>query len=266
MTPARFLRSVTPLLAAWLVLAGCQSLNLHRSVPIAGMSAPVDPLAPIGVDVQNRRGTVRVVVEARLKTPIVRAVRVAPSDERARRGKASAPGPGPVDSVAAAQLLSIDGRAVLRVLADQPFEDYTEWATEIEVRLPRCNGVRVRNSGGAVELVNVEGAIDVDNGAGNGPGGHITLSTDRPISDPVLLTTPHGDIKALFGHGSAFAMDAETQYGAVSIDATRQSIDGALTQRLRWQGQINGGTAPARLTTGAGAVWIDFKPPPRKPR
>jgi len=263
MTPNRLFRSPCPLLAVLLLLTGCQSLGLHRSVPIAGMVGPVDPATPLGVDVQNRMGTVRVVVEPKLKAPMVRAVRIAPGDERTRRGKRAAPVPGPVDSVAAAQLVTADGRAVLRVLADQPFEDYADWATQIEVRLPRCNGVRVRNTGGPVELVNVEGAIDVDNGAGNGPGGHVTLTTDRAISDPVLLNTPRGDVRAVFGHGSALAVDAQTQYGTVSVDASRQVIDGALTQRLRWQGAVNGGGAPARLSTGLGGVWIDFQAKPR---
>lgn len=249
------------------LLAGCQNLGgLHRNVPIAGMVSTPDPDAPLGVDVQNRKGTVRVVVDPRVRQPHVRAIRVAPADERTRRGKRAAPSPGPVDTVAAAQLLTVDGRAVLRVLADQPFEDYADWATQIEIRLPRCQGVRVRNTDGPVELVNVEGAIDVDNGAGNGPGGHITLRTDRPISDPVLLATPRGDIRAVFGHGSALAIDAQTQYGSVNVDARRQAIDHALAQRLRWQGQVNQGTAPAHLTTGNGLIWIDFASPPRRRR
>lgn len=254
-------------LATLALLSGCQNLGgLHRNVPIAGLVAGIDPAAPLAVDVQNRKGTVRVVAEPRLKQPRVRAIRVAPADERTRRDKRAAPAPGPVDSVAAAQIITVDGRSVLRVLADQPFENYADWATQIEIRVPRCSGVRVRNTDGPVELVNVEGAIDVDNGAGNGPGGHITLRTDRPLSDPVLLVTPRGDIRAVLGHASALAIDAQTQYGSVNVDARRQTVDDALAQRLRWQGRVNHGDAPARLSTGNGSIWIDFANPPRRRR
>lgn len=261
--PALLALLLTPLA----LLAGCQNLGgLHRNVPIAGLVSAVDPASPLAVDVQNRKGTVRVLAEPRLRQPQVRAIRIAPADERTRRDKRAAPAPGPVDTVAAAQLITVDGRAVLRVLADQPFENYADWATQIEIRVPRCNGVRVRNTDGPVELVNVEGAIDVDNGAGNGSGGHITLRTDRPLSDPVLLATPRGDIRAVFGHGSALAVDAQTQYGSVNVDARRQTVDGALARRLRWQGTVNQGSAPARLSTGNGSIWIDFASPPRRRR
>ncbi len=249
------------------LLSGCQNLGgLHRNVPIAGLVSAPEAGAAVGVDVQNRKGTVRVVADPRVRQPQVRAVRVAPSDERTRRGKRASPPAGPVENIAAAQMITVEGRSVLRVLADQPFEDYAAWSTMIEVRVPRCDGVRVRNTDGPVELVNVSGAIDVDNGAWNGPGGHVTLRTDRPISDPVLLATPRGDIRAIFGHGSALSIDAETQYGMVSVDARGQSVDGALARRLRWQGRVNGGEAPVRLTTGNGSIWIDFSSPPRRRR
>jgi hypothetical protein len=262
-----------PLIAMLTLVAalgwGCRVGNAgaHREVLIAGAATPPDREADLAVDVQNHRGSVRVYVDPRYKQPRVRALRVPPGGVRPDRDRRAAPDPGPQAGWAAAELLVIEGRGTLRVLAEQPFEDYADWATLIEIRLPRCNGVRVRNSGGLVELVNVQGAIDVDNGPPGTAGGSIALRTRHTIVDPLALHTPQGDITVRVGPNSAFALDASTRSGRVDVVARGYTATDALIERFSWAGKVNSGESPAVLTTGSGNVTVelDRPPPPPKP-
>lgn len=271
MAHARPVRSIV-LIAALCVLVplagGCRVSNpgAHREVTIAGVAAPVDREAELAIDVQNHRGTVRVYVDPKVKQPRVRALRIAPANVRPDRDRRAAPEPGPRAGWAAAELVTVEGRNTLRVLAEQPFEDYADWSTQLEIRLPRCDGVRIRNSGGLVELVNVRGAIDVDNGPPGTAGGNITLRTRHTIVDPLALNTPRGDVVAMVGPNSAFKLDASTRFGRVDVVAQGYAASEALVQRLSWTGTIHNGEAPAVLSTGAGNVSLKIERPPPPPK
>jgi len=92
-------------------------------------------------------------------------------------------------------------------------------SVDLEIRIPRIDGVAVTTARGDIVLRDVAGPI-----VGSVTDGDIDLRTRLPLVDPVELISSDGDIDALFPPGSAGTVRAESTNGRSRIDVTGEII------------------------------------------
>src|SRR5262245_4833635 len=230
---------LAPAVCALLLLGGCMSRRLPHQLDITG---PAPEAGPIAVDVLNRAGSVTIVVSEKAQTPTVQAT--------ARSAVAHKKAPDWV----AAEYASDAGKPVLRVVAGSPSGGAQ--LADLVIRLPACSGVRVRNSTGVVDLRDVSGAIDVQNGSPTSPGSDITVWTVRPIDAPMLLRTTEGDIELRLPTASKGSLNATADTGRVAVSAPKLALKEVVANTNSYRGSINGGGHEIRLATGMGDIAV----------
>jgi hypothetical protein len=223
------------------VLSGCE---LHRTggiVAIGGMDET--PPRATAVDVDNRLGTVRIVADPKLDHPVVRAV---------ARGN-------PTESEGhwtAATMSDEGGHPVLRVLSTGEGNAANPPTIDIVVLVPECTGVRVRNEGGRVTLVDVHGAVDVQTSIpGNGDQA-IVVNTKFGLRDPLMLHAERGGIELRMGFASAGLFSASAPKGVVTVDAAQAKVQDVRSTRLAWTAQLNDGTSDLKVEADDGNISV----------
>jgi len=207
-------RSLTVLAGAGLLLCAVSACNTTKKAETA-ISAPTDGWdSPAAVDIENFHGSVTIIVDPTLTQiePIFKA--------RASLWVTDAVRKQAVESVKfQTRTQDQDGRAVLSIKTSSKWGDPTEVWADITLKMPRCDGVRIFNRGGAVRLVGISGAAQIDNGAFAGTSGPIEIRTEADMLDPVALVTNNGSVVYQVGPGStgAFTLDSET--GSESFDS-----------------------------------------------
>lgn len=231
-------------------LAGCESMPLRMptlpesaDVTITGLRA-VD-YALMGVDIDNRAGSVKVTVDPSLDAPRISAII---ADSRGVRTRAP---------WAAADLDTSGPRPVLRVLAAPP-AGQAEAYTEIVVRVPACGGVRVHNRRGPVLLTRVAGAIDAQNGTETEPGGSVTVSLGKPAEDPILIRAG-GPILLDMPAASRGRVHARALAGGVTVTTGRARVTHSSSRPDLWTGTLNGGDQDVRLESTRGDVTMRLR-------
>ncbi|MDX2115349.1 MAG: hypothetical protein SFZ24_06975 [Planctomycetota bacterium] len=226
-----------------LPLGGCGSSQTHEYAfdvpPTVGMLA---------VDVQNYRGSVEIRVDDRVQQAQVvgvvhgNASMGKDAQEAARR------------AVVEARLVEEGARATLVVRTATPLENRGDHEVDLEVRVPRCEGVRVENQGGNVILVGTGGATLVENRQGV-----IELRTTQPMVDPVTLVNVDGSIYYQVPPGSTGQFDLETLDGGVWYRDRDSETDRAYAAPSMYQARLADGANPvvARTSRGNINVWID---------
>jgi predicted small secreted protein len=232
--------------AASLVLTGCNA-SQKRDIAIGGPEIPVD--TPIAVDVTNWNGEIRLRVDKKLQNPVVRA-KVAESNRQSTGETESLR--DSVQITAETELES--GRAVLRVTATGPEDRTGAIVSDITIWVPACNGVRIRNSGGAVFLEGVSGAVQVENGFGGHAGGPIQLLTDQPMVEPVALTTSDGRIHYQVGPQSTGRFELESGTDPVQFWCKIGTVTESEPSVRRWVATLNAGTNHVYLRSEDGPV------------
>lgn len=185
----RWTMAVTALIATAL-LTGCHMNQKARTVRLDGAEMPAG--APLALDIENRSGSVTVRVDPKLTKPLVLA-RPASGDAATHDGQ----------PWAAAELAQQDDRWVLRVIAGGAETPESTTPVILTVRVPSCEGIRVKNAGGPVSLREVGGAITVTNTDLGARTADVEVRTRRDLDSPVTLTTTGGDIYCLGGRGTA---------------------------------------------------------------
>jgi len=210
-SPSFFLPFILPALTAC-VLGGCNTT--HKVKPV--MSAPADGwIAPTALDIENFHGSITIVVDptvTELKT--VAKVHASIWIDDVVRKQAQ-------DSVKIrTRTVDQDGRAVCNIRTSTRWGDPKQVWVDLSLTMPRCDGVRIFNRGGAVTLVGVAGAVQVDNGEFAGSSGPIELRTDAVMIDPVVLATNHGNVIYQVGPGSTGAYTLDSENGSESFDSS----------------------------------------------
>lgn len=231
------------LLALTVLIGGCRGAS-RMEVPINGPELGANP----AVDVRNFNGSVRILVDRRFSTPSVRAV-VRPLHPDAPRGEDLE-----ASCMVVAESVVQDGRPILRVLGETTLADPDQAAADIVIRLPDCGGVNVQNAGGLVELRGIAGAVTVENGTGNRPGGRIELRTGRPMTDPVLLSTTTGPVHFQAVPASAGRFDLTAAAGRAEFDCRGGAVFTDLVTPSRVVATLNSGANPIVLRSGSGPV------------
>ncbi len=201
---ARFALASLTLAAAFAALAGCR---VAKTVPMR-LTYPAHVTAS-AVDVKSYGGSVTIISNPNATAiGIESRVRVAPwvsAKEKDAVVEAA-------DVIA--EVRERDGRSILLVEALTDYPDDTASEILLRITLPSVQGTRVRLVRGDTELVNVEGAVQV-----NQVEGDITLRSNHALRDPVLLMTGRGKINAAIVPQSMGRIELDSATGEVTYRA-----------------------------------------------
>ncbi len=261
--------ALTTSLATLLVLlGGCQAgdyralvhADIDQAVILDGPAFEQGTL--LALDIENVGGSIQVRVEPHLTAPTV---------EARTRWKASDPAvwtdENPPSTVTARFDPAEAGRGVLTVRAGLAEPAPEQSAIDLVVLVPQCHGLRIRNGGGPVQVVGVQGAVTIQNGlalgsAGDAGAGRIEVRTGAPISDPIALTTTRGPITLVTQPRGAAEFDLVTGDGDAQFRTAYGTVRDVKPEPGRYRGVWNGGTAPVTLQSGAGRVRVIVHPRP----
>lgn len=232
---------------AALGLGGCAGRGVTMNVPIQGPALPAD--YPTTVDVTNWNGSVYVVADPGAKAP-----EVAAKVRRTSGGMKPKELPGTV-TVTAQSSISATER-LLKVNSAPAGGSAAPVAVDLYVRVPKSDGVQVRNSGGPVELVRVGGAVQVENGAGGRPGGDVQIRTGDAMTKPASLMTSQGKVLYQVGPGSSGNFTLMTDKGDVQFASHLGDVKEVVPEPTRWRGILNNGSNPVVLHSGEGQVRV----------
>lgn len=233
--------------------AGCATNRRHDETKAHFERIPLSESQRTGLalDIQNDRGLVEVIVD-RLRTDATIEWRAFPADGRPMKPLPDAAA-NAERGLVAWDMAEDGAMPVLRVLAIQPTGGNASSPVRLRVTLPSCAGVRVRNSGGAVTLRGVSGAIDVNNGYGGGPGGFVNVTTAGAARHPITLLTTEGDIRLDVGPGSTGKIEASAAGGRVRVDASGAHLMDAKAGNREYVGTLGGENA-IEIHTARGSV------------
>lgn len=245
------------LAATFIALAGCRHAAVrenrdHRRfifrVPYSGVE--ITPAMTVGFDIENRNGSVTVVVDPQYKVTSVEArprntVVLLPRDRR-RATK--------MRWATVEQEIVDDNRVVMRITADPLAEGQVETAVDIVVRTPVSHGVTIRTDNGRAHVIGGTGAIAIDSGFAGGKGGAITVRTTDPGVGPVFLRASRGDITYYTDQSLSAAFELTTADGTTTFFAPVGRPTNVEPGERSYRGQLNGGTEDVRMTTERGNV------------
>jgi hypothetical protein len=243
------LASLAAMVAVVVGVGGAGGCSLRRPVDL-DLPVPADGWASrTAVDIRNYHGSVLVMVDERLTEAEVSAVAGAkPPIESAADSRAT-------ESVTVvADWVEQEGGRVLRVRTGSTWPRPEEVWVDIAVRMPSCQGATIWNRGGTVELIGVEGSLQVENGAFGSSDGTIRVRTDKPMTQPVSLTTDRGSVIYQVGPNSTGAFDLSSGTGRASFQTIVPPSGPSRADKGRAMAVINNGHNPVVLRSDAGTV------------
>lgn len=249
----RVVRRSVPLVVLTGALALLQTGCASRSAPvtIGGMEV-LEHTPTIALDVENSRGAVLVTVNPRLTAPRVFA------NAGTLRGE-------PVENYqggkwASAQFTESDGRAVLTV-RNLPQEGEAERWVQIDIEVPSCDGLRVKNADGVVDARGVNGAITIQNGGAGKPGGDVYVEGEKPNTSAIMITTASGDVDLVLPTDSTGNIELISGNGALAaIVAWTGQVTNSVIKPGWYSGILNWGTNQIRVKSSEGEVRLRIGP------
>lgn len=239
-----FLSTLLCLTACTFLSGGCQR-GKSFTVKVEGLRIPREHAA--WLEVTNWNGDVQVVASDRFSQPEVRA--------RVRALAESAPEDfEDLRSAVAVRATSSEenGRRVIRVTGASKAGPTAPLAIDLQVRVPRVWGLRVMNSGGAVEAVGVAGPINIQNGGPGKSAGDIDIRTSQPIKDEVTLFTSKGRVNYQVGPGSSGRIEITSTEGMPYVEAKVGKLNGIAYEGTRWRGVLDDGRNAVSILTQSG--------------
>lgn len=229
------------------LFGGCER-GTKVEVPVQGVRLPAEYATAI--DVSNFNGSVYVVGDPRAKSPRVTA--------RVRRLNREAPKGGALtQAVAVNAYASINGsERLLRVTSLPASEPAAPVAVDLYIKVPRADGLTVRNAGGPVELVRVGGSVNIENGGPGKPGGDIEIRTGDAMTGPSSLFTSSGRVLYQVGPGSTGRFNLMADKGEVQFESKLGVVTDVIPEETRWRGVLNEGENEITLHSGDGLVWV----------
>jgi len=228
--------------AAMLVstLGGCATSDAR----VTNLDNPA-PLTELGIDAENPFGSVRIEVTDAVNRIRVTETLLTPAFATKELRQSLA------DRVTldVERIESAPGMETLRlrVVALEPL--LSEEGVNLIVRLPRCSGVRVRNSAGDAVLVGVEGAIHVET-----EGGDIEVRCAEPLRWPVALIADRGDISLQTPGGDEGRVELVSNSGEAVFTSTLEPLHGMNATRHQVRGTLGDGVNPITLRSDTGDV------------
>ena len=232
------------LVAAAACLAACGAPSQTRTMTL---EAP-GPAEHLAVDVENFRGNVEVFADARRENIEVQTTIVASRDVPKENL------PQVFESVAVNSAIEIEpamgaGFNTLRVRTASLRPGASDVSANVVVRVPRCDGVRVLNTRGFVELVDVGGALEVNN-----VDGAILVRTTRALTEPVTLLTSNGSIYCQAPQGTTGDIDLHAIDGVLAFKDAFGSSTNTRHAPQHLSAQLGDGDNPIVMRTNEGQV------------
>ncbi len=230
------------LLAAALSLGGCGWTTRGQ----VAVDLPTD-LSRLAIDVDNFSGNVDVVVDPDAEEASVTYSLSTDGLWRSEEERKA----GYERVGVTAEIIEQDGGAVLvaRSYTDDPTNP--DHRTHLRIVVPRCDGVRVHNARGDVELVNVAGVIEVENHMGS-----VELRTETPMTWPVTITTVEGNIYYQVPAGSSGMFDLLSLEGEASYKDEVGGTEKLMTNASTTTATLNAGDNPVVCRTNRGDVRV----------
>jgi hypothetical protein len=248
----RTFRTLTTGLLLLACLAATGGCRVAKTIPLR-LNYPANTTAS-AVDVKSFGGTVKIVCNPNataigIESSVRVAAWVSPKEKDAVVNG--------TDVIA--EIKERDGRSILVVEGLTSYPDDTASELLLTITLPSVQGTRVQLVRGTTELINVEGAIQV-----NQVQGDIILRSNYPLRDPVLLMTGRGDINAALVPESVGELDLSSATGRVKfrafdgvmrdMTASRQSFHGLLNDASNTIKMQADGDVTVVVRDNAGAV------------
>lgn len=219
--------------------SGCSKDVRSESLVLPMPEAP----RPLAIDVEVFRGDVVVRVDKTRKDvgvwTDVAAVSDVPDEDKAEVDRA----------VTTTSLIEDRGgipTLVVRAATARTGEDHR---ADVLVRVPTCEGVRVRTGLGEVILVGVKGELRVESG-----GGVVEVRTNQPLTSPVSIDTKEGNIYYQGPFECTGVFDVRTDEGEA---IWRGWVGGGAASTLVYSKggytvTLNNGQNPVSIHTGKG--------------
>ncbi len=122
----------------------------------------------------------------------------------------------------------------------------------LTVYIPQCDGLEVRNAGGKVEIVGVEGVINVESGSVYSEGGPIEIRTDKSQLESIHATTNNGHVTLVTGPDSAGTIELIAPRGKTSFNSRFGIVNDSMPSKGHWTGVWNDGGNEIMLQTQDG--------------
>lgn len=113
---------------------------------------------------------------------------------------------------------------------------------DLTIEIPQCDGIEVRNAGGKVIIVGVEGAIRVVSGDDEVAGGPIEIRTDKEQVEEIYAMSNGGHVTLVTGPESAGTFELVAPRGKTSFNSKYGVVDHSLPKLGHWTGIWNNGT------------------------
>lgn len=112
----------------------------------------------------------------------------------------------------------------------------------LTVRIPQCDGIEVRNAGGKVIIVGIEGAIRVESGDNEIPGGPVEIRTDKEQLEEIYAVSNGGHVTLVTGPHSAGTVELVAPRGKTSFNSRYGIVNHSMPSKGHWTGIWNEGT------------------------
>ncbi|MBS0188661.1 MAG: hypothetical protein JSS51_11370 [Planctomycetes bacterium] len=251
--PSRFffvLRAVASLaIACTVTLVGTGCRTYTAPVNVTGVEL-LEHSPTLAVDVENARGAVLLRVNPKIRVPVIQASAGTLRGEPVENYQS--------DKWVSAAITETDGRAVLTV-RNLP-SDGDHWV-QMMIEVPSCDGIRVKNSDGTVDLRDINGAISVENGGAGKPGGYVYVQPAKPTTSPISITTSQGDVDLILPTGSTGNIELISGNNALAaIVAWTGQVNNSAIRPGVYTGILNWGTNPIRVKSAEGEVRLRVGP------
>ncbi|MEK6701850.1 MAG: DUF4097 family beta strand repeat-containing protein [Planctomycetota bacterium] len=246
----RLLLATLPVFA----LAGC-GLTVPTTNVVNVQQSPTTAKSDraMQIDIENRNGSVSLSVEPRLTKPIVEAVVWDESGKFMKQVDDKI-----VKTWYTADIIMQEGRPIMRVLTSRTDDGKVPAFVKLVIRVPSCDGIRVRNTGGDITLKGVSGPMTVENGFRGGVGGDITISTQARVADDIKVTTTKGDISVHFTPNSQGRIEITSLKGKVEFAARTDGVSKQKRTANASTAILNGGKNLISLSTQEGTARLDI--------
>ncbi|MFT5422457.1 MAG: hypothetical protein ACI89L_000214 [Phycisphaerales bacterium] len=149
-----------------------------------------------------------------------------------------------------------NGRVVIRP-TDNVLADGTRPFVDLVIRTPVCDGVRVLNRYGEVEIRGARGEITIDTSS------DVTLSTAHRLIDKLTVRSSGGSIDVITVPESSGTFLLTAPNGRASFNSNFGEVQQARPRVGEWSGIWNGGANPVTLHSDHGNVTYFVTETPR---
>lgn len=127
---------------------------------------------------------------------------------------------------------------------------------DLTIEIPQCDGIDVRNAGGKVIIVGIQGAIRVVSGDNEVAGGPVEIRTEKGQLEEVYAMSNGGHVTLVTSPESAGTIELVAPRGKTVFSSTYGVIDNSIPKVGHWTAVWNDGTNAVYLESQDGDASI----------